>query len=91
MALHFITINFALVQGNAVQDLRTSALFAKRASVETLGRHFVSVRCDNEFAHILRVTFDVDGPAMPRSLQALVDDLAYRCRQDVAAPKKLSA
>ncbi len=87
MALLFITTNFARLEGDAVQDLKAAARFAKRASVETLGRHFVSVRADNEFAHIQRVTFNVEGPAMPVSLQALVDELVRQCRQDVAAPK----
>ena len=83
MSLLFITTNFALHQGDAVQDLRAAARFAKRASIETLGRHFVSVRADNDFPHIQRVTFNVEGPAMPVSLQALVDELGRKCREEI--------
>ena len=91
MAVLFITTNFARHDGDAVQDLEAAARFAKRASVETLGRHFVSVRADNDFAHIQRVTFNVEGPPMPVSLQTLVDELARQCQQDVAGSKQAPA
>lgn len=87
MSLVTIATNFARLEGDAMRDLQAAVRFNKRASVETLGRHFVAVRADMQFAHIQRVTFNVEGPAMPLALQALVDELARICRQEVAASK----